>query len=97
MKVLFTSLVLFLLNLHITAQNVAINNDGSVPANGALLDAKSLNKGILIPRISLTGTNDITTVPDRPESLLIYNISSVTGSNAVSPGYYYWNGAAWVR
>ncbi len=36
------------------AQRVAINEDGSAPANSALLDLKSSNKGLLIPRMSST-------------------------------------------
>jgi hypothetical protein len=62
-----------------------------------MLDVKSSNKGILIPHISLTGTNDIITVPIRPESLLIFNDAFSAGPNAVSPGYYYWSNPRWIR
>jgi hypothetical protein len=79
------------------AQNVAINNDGSLPFVGAMIDVKSTNKGILVPRIALTGTNDITTIPNRTPSLLIYNTATVGGGNPVTPGYYYWNGSTWIR
>ncbi len=34
------------------AQNVAINNDGSLPDQTALLDIKSSTKGVLIPRLT---------------------------------------------
>src|ERR1700730_18613015 len=85
------------LNLRISAQNVGINNDGSLPTIGAMLDVKSTNKGILIPRIALTGTDDVITIPNRPTSLFIYNTATTGGSNAVSPGFYYWNGSSWVR
>src|SRR2546423_1145543 len=79
------------------AQSVGVNNDGSTPFAGAMLDVKSSNKGILVPRVALTGTNDNTTVPLRTESLLIYNTTTSSGVNAVSPGYYYWNGSVWIR
>ncbi len=79
------------------AQNVAINNDGSLPTIGAILDVKSTSKGILVPRIALTGTNDITTIPNRVESLLIYNTATIGGANAISAGFYYWSGLNWVR
>ena len=36
----------------LNAQNVAINNDGSLPDQTALLDIKSSTKGILIPRLT---------------------------------------------
>lgn len=41
------ALVLFVASA--AAQNVAINADGSLPSNTAILDIKSDNKGILIP------------------------------------------------
>src|SRR6185436_5380155 len=34
------------------AQNVAINNDASLPDNSAILDIKSGTKGLLIPRMN---------------------------------------------
>ncbi len=34
------------------AQNVAINNDGSIADKSAILDVKSISKGLLIPRRS---------------------------------------------
>lgn len=46
------SFLLVLLPGFLLAQNVAINNDGSLPDNSALLDIKSNSKGLLIPRLS---------------------------------------------
>src|SRR5436190_8125675 len=40
----------FLTGAH--AQNVAINNDASLPDNSAILDIKSGTKGLLIPRMN---------------------------------------------
>lgn len=37
------------------AQNIAINEDGSAPNPNAILDVKSLTKGVLIPRVSTAG------------------------------------------
>ena len=80
------------------AQNVAINADASLPNSSAMLDVKSTNKGLLIPRVALAGTADVTTVPSPATSLMVYNTSAAgTGTTAVVPGYYYWNGSAWVR
>ncbi len=46
-------LMLVLLTSVIThAQNVAINNDGSLPNSSAILDIKSDTKGLLIPRMN---------------------------------------------
>src|SRR4030095_6772822 len=79
------------------AQSVGINNDGSAPNPSAMLDVKHPNKGLLVPRVMLTGTNDVTTIPSAATSLLVYNTTAAgSGATAVSPGFYYWNGAAWL-
>ena len=51
MKKLFLLLALFLC-IKAQAQNVAINNDASAPDNSAMLDIKSMTKGVLIPRMN---------------------------------------------
>jgi len=48
----------------------------------------------LVPRVALTGTADVTTIASPATSLLIYNTATVSN---VTPGYYYWSGAAWTR
>ncbi|MEO8415486.1 MAG: tail fiber domain-containing protein [Ginsengibacter sp.] len=71
------------------SQNVAINNDGSQPNAGAILDIKSANKGLLIPRVNLTSETDVSTIPSPVTSLLVFN------TNAALPdgvGFYFWNG-----
>jgi hypothetical protein len=79
------------------AQNVGINADTSLPNSSAMLDVKSSNKGVLIPRVALTGTNDVTTIANPATSLLVYNTANITGTQGVTPGYYYWTGAAWLQ
>lgn len=44
-----------------TAQNVAINNDNSMPDASALLDIKSSSKGLLIPRLTTAERTAIAT------------------------------------
>ncbi|MGL6268515.1 MAG: hypothetical protein ACRC2O_11355, partial [Chitinophagaceae bacterium] len=98
MKNALITAVCFLISFTIQGQNVAINSDGSNADASAMLEIKSANKGLLIPRISLTGTDDIFTITDPQVSLLIYNLSSSgSGLTAVQPGYYYWNAAKWER
>jgi hypothetical protein len=64
--------------------------------SSAMLDVASNNKGVLIPRVSLTSTTDIRTIVSPATSLLIYNLTTVgTPPNNVSPGYYYWTGVKW--
>jgi Chaperone of endosialidase len=67
------------------AQSVAINADSSLPDPSAILDLKSGNKGLLVPRMTLAQRNAIA-VP--AIGLLIYQIDN-------TPGFYCYDGAAW--
>jgi hypothetical protein len=83
-----------------TAQNVGINSTGAAPDNSAMLDIVATNKGLLIPRVSLSSTTDNVTVPTPTTSLLIYNTNaSITNGNG--EGYYYNSGTPtapnWVK
>ncbi len=76
------------------AQSVAINTDASLPHASAMLDIKSTDKGLLIPRVNLVSESDITTITNPRLSLLIYN------NNAALPdgeGFYFWNGNFWTK
>jgi len=76
------------------SQNIGINVSGAAANASAMLDIVSTNKGFLIPRVALTGTGDNTTIASATTSLLVYNSATVSD---VTPGYYYWSGAVWVR
>jgi hypothetical protein len=81
----------------IMAQNIGIGT--TTPNTSAMLDITATNKGLLVPRVALTDARDITTIPAAPMSLLIYNTATAgSGSNAVVPGFYYWNNlsALWI-
>lgn len=68
------------------------------PATGAILDVYSTDKGLLLPRVSLTGTLDNTTVtPSATTGLLVYNTNTTGGSTGVYPGFYYRLGSEWMR
>ncbi len=96
MKSSFLSLLVFLIfvSLSGSAQNIAINNDASAPHPSAMLDINHPYKGLLVPRVALTGTTDVLTIVAPATSLLIYNIQSIAD---VTPGYYYWSSTAWLR
>ncbi|MDM1346627.1 hypothetical protein HX017_06940 [Myroides marinus] len=67
------------------------------PATSAELDivAKAGDKGILIPRVTLTVENKFAPIKGAEiESLLVYNS---TASTAMPKGFYYWDGAKWNR
>jgi len=79
------------------AQNVGINATGALPNTSAGLDVDFTNKGLLIPRVALTGTGDVTTIAGVVTSLLVYNTATAGSSPTnVVPGYYYWNGTKWI-
>src|SRR6195256_2464144 len=98
MKTKLLFLLFFACGFYSNAQNAAINNTGAPAVASAMLDVTSNNKGLLIPRIVLTATTDNTTITSPATSLLIYNTATAgTGNTAVQPGFYYWDGSAWVR
>lgn len=67
-------------------------------ATSAVLEVESTDKGILFPRIALTSTIDVSTIPSPAMALTVFNTASAgTAPNSVTPGYYYWNGSKWVK
>ena len=73
----------------------------TTPNASAKLDITATDKGFLPPRVALTGTNVFTPITGTAASatgLLIYNTATAgTAPNNVVPGYYYWNGSAWIQ
>jgi hypothetical protein len=98
MKKFILSFIIAFSSAFIYAQNVGINATGAAPNSSAMLDVSSTNKGLLIPRVALTAANSNAPIGATiTTSLLVYNTATAgTGANAVSPGYYYWDGAKWV-
>lgn len=69
----------------------------TTPNASAKLEVASSNQGFLPPRIALTATNAASPVTSPATGLLVYNTATAgTAPNNVAPGYYYWNGSAWV-
>ncbi len=89
---------LILLSIYPTYSQVGIGT--TTPEASSLLDIHDAtgSKGLLIPRVSLTSINVSSPISPTPAtSLLVYNTATAgSGSNAVYPGYYYWNGTQWV-
>lgn len=92
-KVVITFFGVCLIYLNIRAQqNVGIGT--TTPHASAVLDVRSNNKGLLIPRISLTSETDVTTIPGPPISLLVYNFN---GALPDGEGFYFWSGGKWSK
>src|SRR5690554_1458567 len=65
------------------------------PNASSQLDVVSNDKGILLPRVSLSSTTDSTTISNgNVNSLLVFNTNT---ENDIKPGYYYWFEDKWMR
>jgi hypothetical protein len=73
---------------------VGINPSGNPAHSSAGLDVDFNNRGVLIPRVALASTFDVSTIPSPATSLLVYNTAL---SGDVTPGFYFYTGSAWER
>ena len=73
----------------------------TTPNASAKLEVAATDKGFLPPRVALTATNvfaPITGTSSAAAGLLVYNTATTTNTPYnVLPGYYYWNGTAWIQ
>ncbi len=83
-RVIFTMLWM-IATISLGAQGVGINNDNSNPDNSAILDVKSTEKGILVPRMTETQRDAI---GSPATGLLIYQTDNTTG-------FYFFDGTTW--
>lgn len=96
-------LLMMLVMPHCSYAQVSVQSDGSDPHGSAMLEVKSSNKGLLVPRVALTSTTSSAPINPAPAasletSLLVYNTATAGAPpNNVTPGYYYWNGSGWTR
>jgi trimeric autotransporter adhesin len=92
-KYSFFLLILCTCSLKINAQqNIGIGT--STPHSSSLLDVKSNNKGMLVPRINLTSETDMVTIAAPATSLLVYNTNNALTDGE---GFYFWNGTKWSK
>jgi len=101
-KTVFLSI--FLMGCLISSYSqVAISKGDHDPHPAAVLDLIADDKGFLVPKVELNGTDDVSTIDINAThdhdavGMLVYNTNTTnTGSNDVSPGFYYWNGSEWI-
>lgn len=68
----------------------------ATPNASAKLEVAATNKGFLPPRVTLSGTNDISTISSPATGLVVFNTATAgTTPNNVLPGYYYYDGTKW--
>jgi hypothetical protein len=74
-------------------EGVSISSTVAPPDPSAMLDVQSINKGVLLPRVSLTSiTSSLPIQPPVATGLIVYNYNPSFGE-----GFYYWNGTIWIR
>lgn len=77
------------------AANAQVGIGTATPNKSAELLIQSSNRGLLIPNVALTNSNDTKTITNgNVQSLLVY---ATTKQGDITPGYYYWDGAKWAR
>jgi hypothetical protein len=86
-------IILLLASLGSFAQNMGINATGVPPNANAGLDVDFTDKGILIPRVALTGTANFAPLAAHVAGMIVYNTAT---AGDVIPGFYYNNGTRWV-
>lgn len=77
--------------LGVTGSYGQISNSNN-PHPSAALDLGAVNKGLLLPRVSLNGPTDATTIPAPAKSLMVCNTNSIA---EMPVGFYSWNGSRW--
>jgi hypothetical protein len=88
-------LILFCIisSIHLNAQT---GIGTTTPHASAKLEVAATNKGFLPPRVTLSGTNDISTITSPATGLVVFNTATAgTTPNNVLPGYYFYDGTKW--
>jgi hypothetical protein len=93
-KGLLCLLIFLMIAFSAFSQNAGISPAGAVaPDASAGLDVNFTNKGLLIPRVSLTGTTSFAPLTAHVAGMVVYNIATVSD---VTPGFYFNDGTKWV-
>lgn len=76
------------------SQTVGISPAGAAVEPAAGLDVNFPTKGLLVPRIALTGSTSFLPLGDKHVAgMIVYNTATVSD---VIPGLYYDNGTKWI-
>jgi hypothetical protein len=98
-RIKFLTVVFLLLTVSHSFAQTGIGT--TTPNASAKLEVMATDKGFLPPRVALTASNvfsPIVGTSANATGLLVYNTNSAgSAPNNVVPGYYYWNGSAWIQ
>ena len=92
-KILFISAVAVLAGIQVKAQTKIGDNSATINTS-SILELETTNKGLLLPRVLLTGTANVAPLGAHVQGMTVYN-TATTGN--VTPGFYYNDGTKWVR
>jgi len=73
---------------------VKIGNNPRSINKDAVVEMESTNKGMLLPRLTLSSTANATPLSSFVEGMFVFNTAT---ANDVTPGMYYSDGAKWIR
>lgn len=86
-------LILFFCNL-----NAQVGIGTITPDSNAMLEVLTVDKGILLPRVSLLSTTSSSPLSSHTKGMVVYNTGqNGTGTSTVFPGLYYNDGNGWIR
>ncbi|MEP7196070.1 MAG: hypothetical protein ABI851_06080 [Saprospiraceae bacterium] len=69
------------------------DNPKVINANSAL-EIESINKGLLLPRLTLNSTSNAAPLNSFVQGMFVFNTSTI---NDITPGIYYSDGVKWIR
>lgn len=76
----------------------SVSGSSSIPNSNAVLELESTQRGLLLPRLPLQATNTAAPLSAHTAGMTVYNTATAgTAPFNVSPGWYYNDGAGWVR
>ncbi|MDM1398630.1 hypothetical protein HX049_15900 [Myroides odoratimimus] len=78
--------------INVKAQDLGFSIGGHVPNPSAALDIQATNKGVLLPRIELSGEDHKLNGGTNPDGVIVYNSGSV-----LEHGFYYWASTKWEK
>jgi hypothetical protein len=91
-KYLFGLMILAFVSMTAYPQ-VGLNTTGAPPNADAGLDVDIANKGLLIPRVALTGTSSPSPLSAHVAGMMVFNTATTAD---VTPGFYFDDGTKWV-
>lgn len=90
---LLLSMLMLFFSISLDAQMKVGDNPTTLNSN-SILEIESTNKGVLLPRLSLSSTTVPSPLSTHLAGMVAYNVATAAD---VTPGFYYNDGSKWVR